>query len=135
MTLTRVKPFRRKDNFCLDRSRPLAKHIARRFAIRLRLDGGEWSPYGADMIRSFEDLDVGAHTLEVKARDLAFNEDPTPAVNRSALFRWCGAPVVYWVDCRVCGHYGLPDHADYCQGSETAQSNEELGRRWMSARD
>ena len=45
-----------------------------------RLDGGEWSPYGADMIRSFEDLDVGTHTLEVKARDLAFNEDPTPAM-------------------------------------------------------
>ena len=45
-----------------------------------RLDGGEWSPYGGNMIRSFEDLDVGAHLFEVKARDLAFNEDPTPAV-------------------------------------------------------
>lgn len=31
------------------------------------------------MIRSFEDLDVGTHTFEVKARDLAFNEDPTLA--------------------------------------------------------
>ena len=45
-----------------------------------RLDGGEWSPYGGNMIRSFEDLDVGTHLFEVKARDLAFNEDPTPAV-------------------------------------------------------
>ena len=44
-----------------------------------RLDGGEWSPYGGNMIRSFEDLDVGAHLFEVKARDVAFNEDPTPA--------------------------------------------------------
>ena len=44
-----------------------------------RLDGGEWSPYGGNMIRSFEDLDVGTHLFEVKARDLAFNEDPTPA--------------------------------------------------------
>ena len=45
-----------------------------------RLDGGEWSPYGGNVIRSFEDLDVGTHLFEVKARDLAFNEDPTPAV-------------------------------------------------------
>ena len=45
-----------------------------------RLDGGEWSPYGGNMIRSLEDLDVGTHTFEVKARDLAFNEDPTPAM-------------------------------------------------------
>ena len=44
-----------------------------------RLNGGEWSPYGGDRIRSFEDLDVGVHTMEVKARDLAFNEDPIPA--------------------------------------------------------
>ena len=44
-----------------------------------RLDGGEWSPYSGNMIRSFEDLDVGAHLFEVKARDVAFNEDPTPA--------------------------------------------------------
>ena len=45
-----------------------------------RLDGGEWSPYDGNTIRSFEDLDVGAHTLEVKARDLAFNEDPVPSL-------------------------------------------------------
>ena len=45
-----------------------------------RLDGGEWSLYSGNMIRSFEDLDVGAHLFEVKARDLAFNEDPTPAM-------------------------------------------------------
>ena len=45
-----------------------------------RLDGGEWSPYGGDTIRSFENLDVGAHTIEVKTRDLAFNEDPVPSL-------------------------------------------------------
>ena len=45
-----------------------------------RLDGGEWSSYGAAVIRFFEDLDVGTHIFEVKARDLAFNEDPTPAM-------------------------------------------------------
>ena len=44
-----------------------------------RLDGGEWSPYSGDTVRSFGNLDVGTHMLEVKARDLAFNEDPTPA--------------------------------------------------------
>jgi len=45
-----------------------------------RLDGGEWSPYSGDTVRSFEDLDVGTHTIEVKARDLAFNEDPVPSL-------------------------------------------------------
>ena len=45
-----------------------------------RLDGGEWSPYGGDTILSFEGLDVGTHTVEVKARDLAFNEDPVPSL-------------------------------------------------------
>ena len=45
-----------------------------------RIDGGAWSPYRGDMIRSFENLSVGTHTIAVKARDLAFNEDPTPAV-------------------------------------------------------
>ena len=45
-----------------------------------RLNGGEWSPYSEDTILSFEGLDVGTHTVEVKARDLAFNEDPTPIV-------------------------------------------------------
>ncbi len=45
-----------------------------------RLDGGEWSSYSENMIRSFEPLSVGMHLFEVKARDLAFNEDPTPAV-------------------------------------------------------
>ncbi|MCY3680324.1 MAG: ATP-binding protein [Gemmatimonadetes bacterium] len=45
-----------------------------------RLDGGEWSPYSGDTVRSFEDLDVGTHTIEVKARDLAFNEEPVPSL-------------------------------------------------------
>ena len=44
-----------------------------------RLNGGAWSPYGGDTILSFEGLDVGTHTLEVKARDLAFNEEPIPS--------------------------------------------------------
>ena len=45
-----------------------------------RLNGGAWSPYSGDTILSFEGLDVGTHTLEVKARDQAFNEDPIPSV-------------------------------------------------------
>ena len=43
-----------------------------------RLNGGAWSPYGGDTVLSFEGLDVGTHTLEIKARDLAFNEEPIP---------------------------------------------------------
>ena len=43
-----------------------------------RLNGGAWSPYGGDTVLSFEGLDVGTHRLEIKARDLAFNEEPIP---------------------------------------------------------
>ena len=86
-----------------------------------RLDGGEWSPYGADMIRSFEDLDVGTHTLEVISARSGVQRRPHAGCEIVQRRSGGVAPsVVYWVDCRVCGHYGLPNYADYCQGSETA---------------
>jgi hypothetical protein len=49
------------------------------FAFAWRLDGGEWSPYGAATI-TVSDLTAGPHRVEVKARDEAGNEDSTPAV-------------------------------------------------------
>jgi PAS domain S-box-containing protein len=45
-----------------------------------RLDGGPWSPFAAQRDRFLTSLSVGPHRLEVRARDLEFNEDPTPAM-------------------------------------------------------
>ena len=44
-----------------------------------RLDGGEWTPYSTARQHTFTSLPSGDHTLEVRARDLDFNVDPTPA--------------------------------------------------------
>ncbi len=45
-----------------------------------RLDGDKWSPYSKDTTKSFFSLPSGQHVLEVRARDRAFNVDPTAAV-------------------------------------------------------
>lgn len=44
-----------------------------------RLDNGSFSPFSPQTQVSFTGLTPGPHTFEVKARDLAGNEDPTPA--------------------------------------------------------
>src|SRR3989304_6049428 len=44
-----------------------------------RLDGGAWSEFQAATTANFTALTPGPHAFEVKARDLAGNEDPTPA--------------------------------------------------------
>jgi hypothetical protein len=44
-----------------------------------RLDSGPWSPFSADTSATFSGLAESPHVFEVKARDLAGNEDPTPA--------------------------------------------------------
>ncbi|MHB9049421.1 MAG: CARDB domain-containing protein, partial [Pirellulales bacterium] len=45
-----------------------------------RLDGGQWSSPAAGRTLALADLADGPHTLEVRARDLAGNLDPSPAV-------------------------------------------------------
>lgn len=45
-----------------------------------RLDEGAWSAYGPAPVIELVDLTPGLHRFEVRARDLAGNEDPTPAV-------------------------------------------------------
>lgn len=45
-----------------------------------RLNGGEWSPYSAEQQKNFTSLLNGDYTLEVRARNLDFVVDPTPAV-------------------------------------------------------
>src|SRR5262249_2296284 len=45
-----------------------------------RLDGGAWSAFASDPTATFPSLAETSHTFEVKSRDLAGNEDPTPAV-------------------------------------------------------
>ena len=44
-----------------------------------RLDGGLWSAFDSATTTSLAGLAEGAHVFEVRARDLAGNEDPTPA--------------------------------------------------------
>ena len=44
-----------------------------------RLDAGAWSPYQTGTSVAFEQLAEGGHRFEVRARDLAGNEDATPA--------------------------------------------------------
>lgn len=44
-----------------------------------RLDAGLWSPYSRKNQYSFNGLYSGDHVFEIRARDLDFNVDPTPA--------------------------------------------------------
>ena len=45
-----------------------------------RLDGGPWSAFALTPSVTISDIAPGAHRFEVRARDLAGNDDPTPAV-------------------------------------------------------
>ena len=45
-----------------------------------RLNDGPWSAFSAETSHLFLSLDSGGYSFQVKARDLDFNEDPTPAV-------------------------------------------------------
>ena len=45
-----------------------------------RLDGKDWSPFSKANQETFVSLPSGMHTLEVRARDLDFNTDKSPAV-------------------------------------------------------
>ena len=47
-----------------------------------RLDGGPWSPFSPQRSQILSSLLAGKHVFDVKARDLDFNEDPTPATVR-----------------------------------------------------
>jgi len=44
-----------------------------------RLNQEAWSPFSYETSRSFLNMDRGTYSLEVRARDLEFNIDPTPA--------------------------------------------------------
>src|SRR3989454_2715781 len=48
-------------------------------AFAWRLDSGPWSPFSADTSANFSGLAESPHVFEVKARDLAGNEDASPA--------------------------------------------------------
>ncbi len=53
--------------------------LAGNFRFAYRLDDGPWSLFGPDPSATFTGLAQGAHRFQVKARDRAGNEDPTPA--------------------------------------------------------
>ena len=48
-------------------------------AFAWRLDGGAFTPFAAVTSAALSGLEAGSHAFEVKARDLAGNEDPSPA--------------------------------------------------------
>lgn len=54
--------------------------LSQKLQFSWRLDHGEWSAFTYDTSYTFLDLSSGRHVLEVRARDRAFNVDPTPAV-------------------------------------------------------
>ncbi|MGH3371451.1 MAG: IPT/TIG domain-containing protein, partial [Nocardioidaceae bacterium] len=60
-----------------------------------RLDGGVFSAFSAATTATLTGLTEGSHTFEVKARDLAGNEDPTPA---SQTFTVAFGPTIASVD-------------------------------------
>jgi hypothetical protein len=61
-------------------------------AFAWRLDGGPFAQFSAGTSVSLTGLAPGAHAFEVKARDLAGNEDPTPA--RRAFTVQTAAPTI-----------------------------------------
>jgi len=50
-----------------------------RLSFSYRLNGGEWSPFFERNSKTFIEVESGDNVLEVRARDLDFNIDPTPA--------------------------------------------------------
>jgi len=60
-------------------SDPWEQTPAKRIEFSHRLDGGEWSPFKAETQVMLLGLATGKHTFEVRARDLDFNLEPTPA--------------------------------------------------------
>ena len=57
-------------------------------AFAWRLDGGAFTPFAVATSATLAGLGSGSHAFEVKARDLAGNEDPSPARRPS---RWAAA--------------------------------------------
>ncbi len=51
-----------------------------RLSFSYRMNGGEWSPFSSQTYHTFLGLSSGQYTLEVRARDLDLNVDPTSAV-------------------------------------------------------
>ncbi|MGE0079277.1 MAG: ATP-binding protein [Bacteroidales bacterium] len=49
-------------------------------AFSYRLNNGEWSPFEMQTYRTFTSLADGEYTFEVRARDIDFNIDSTPAM-------------------------------------------------------
>lgn len=52
---------------------------APKLTYSFRLNDGEWSPFSNEQHYTFTSLPSGDYRLEVRARDLDFNIDPTPA--------------------------------------------------------
>ena len=62
-----------------DGSDPWRRTPTERLRFSWRVDNGSWSPFRRSRNHTFQELGVGSHRVDVRARDLDFNEDPTPA--------------------------------------------------------
>ncbi len=51
----------------------------RQLAFSWRLNGGEWTPFSREAIKTFLELPKGKYVFEVRSRDDDLNVDPTPA--------------------------------------------------------
>src|SRR5207249_796173 len=58
-----------------------------------RRDGGTWSAFTTEHSATLRGLAPGGHLFEVKARDLAGNEDPTPAQRSFTVARGVGVTI------------------------------------------
>ncbi|MCB0641649.1 MAG: hypothetical protein KDC44_08415, partial [Phaeodactylibacter sp.] len=56
-----------------------AKTDAKNLVYSYKMDNGSWSPYSNESQHTFTSLPSGKHTLWVRARDLDFNVDASPA--------------------------------------------------------
>ena len=71
--------------------------------FRSRFDGGAWSPFGESASTTLASLAEGPHVFEVAARDLAGNEDATPATRTWTVH--AQAPVVTFLTAPPEGGY------------------------------
>jgi hypothetical protein len=77
-----------------------------------RLDAGDYSPFSPDTVRTFVDLGDGPHSISVKARDLALNEDATPAQRSFIVDR--SAPEIVFTAGPPDGHFQTETSVAFC---------------------
>ncbi len=110
---------------------------AMRFSTRL--DGGPWSPFSSERRREFPWLKSGMHSLDVRARNMDLQVDPTHASLRFAVEppvtrKWWFMPVL----CALAGFILFGTAAILLWNRSLRRTNRDLGdqvRQFQQARD